>query len=403
MAAMQQVERTPGLVRGGTLHHIDVGFKYTGNDKAERKITKKNFEPLLGAILKGAGFGGTFTIVVGTYVKGTPHTRGLRIKSPTRLGLEITWHEGDNSNCLGMVVRVPPPMDPITFHSKLKAAEAAFDAEEQAQRELGRAAKNGNGSGNGQAFVHVAGPTPAKPRILPDLRAASHASPQPVDMSQPAKAATPTSQQEAQGPGPSPEPFVHDEINIELFMSEIAKSASPKGWVRVSVCASALRQHFNYRRGGQGSVLRSLVSRGHMSRVDNENFCLSKSWFQKLRPELVSSHEVSVSSSRQSADTPSTQKPAETLVPRTPSTSAALTPGQQIDRLATQVRKAQTRRARRQELAQEEASLASLIEMNTNRLNAVREEIGRLDEFLNSPETKTAEERFARISAALED
>lgn len=118
---MHTPHQAPGKVGNGN-STLPVELKLTGNQKIRDDISSPFFGEMR-ELIAAAGFAGEFTLLVQSKTKGTPHTKGLRVCSPGRYGVEITWHAGSNDNRILMSLSVPHGMDSFGFHNRLKQAE----------------------------------------------------------------------------------------------------------------------------------------------------------------------------------------------------------------------------------------------------------------------------------------
>ena len=385
---MQMHGQAPGEVQGRT-RELRATVNLIGNQKVMRHVSK-NFVPQMSELLTEAGFGGKFTIRVDRYAKGTPHTKGLRIKSPSKLGLDITWHEGSNDNCIAMCVLVPHPLDRMSFHSKLKAAQAGLNARDEAEEEV------------------LAGPpglivmAPHVPAILPDL------TPKPLVVLAELQSFVETADN-------TRERFVEDPERVELFMMEIVDSASPGGWVPTSVCSKVI-QSTGYPTKGVSSVFRSLVGAGHLDKVPTmkrgvEGFRITKTWLDKLRPPQAAVEErvvpiVPPAAPRVQAVVPET---APSLAsPRTNGSHAPskllkhIPASEQIKHLSAIAEKVSRHRARQAELNAELESIDQLIALQSMRRKKILEDLVKVDTYLSQPDVTEAEAKFAQVSAILQ-
>lgn len=385
MLQQTQSQQRPGRVVSSA--RVAVDFKYNGNHKMEKRINKHNFERELSAVLREAGYAGCFTVTIQSPAKGTTHTKGLRIKSTTRFGVEITWHEGSNDNCLQMCLSCPHQTTPTEFHSKLKAAHAAVEALESFESE---------------PEVSVPAPQSATvvtlrpPQVLPDVSQETAAR---------VEALTPPALAPMKLATHQRERFIDDETNVEIFMMEVIEHASPKGWVKTAVCSKALVR-LGYSVNGTGPVIKSLVNRGHLKRPErgdnnkiDDNYMIAPHWFEKLRP----GHMPPPEEKEQAPDlkpTVAAAKPAQQTV-QAASNPPVSTPADRLTQLAKLAKSAEGKRKRLGEVQGEMKAIEDLIVMQTTRLETLRSEEASICSALARPEYRDAEERFAQVNKLL--
>ncbi len=393
MQPSTQYNQAPGE-RQGQNHSADAVIKLTGNPQVMRHVTK-GFIPELTGLIHRAGFGGTFTVRVDTYAKGTPHTKGLRIKTPSKWGLDITWHEGSNDNCIAMCIMVPAPLDRMSFHSKLKAAQAALAAEDEAEEAL--------------PHIVLAG-SPPTPVILPDLTTKP---PQVLGVAPPQTLNGSKHESFEEAADNARERFVDDSERVELFMLEIIGEASPEGWVPTSLCSKVI-QSAGYLKG-LSSVFRSLVAANHLERVPTqrgglEGFRITKRWLEKLRPEAVVKERIIPSAA------PVAQRVQEVVEEVVPVSASPKLNGshvqpekllkqvpasEQIKHLSAVADKVRRQRVRQTELKDELAGIDHLMALQTARRAKIVEDLAKVNSYLSQPEVTEAEAKFAQVSAIL--
>lgn len=251
---MQRTEagRSPGLVSSAGM--VPITFKMGGNPNLIRQLSK-GFEPALKALLASAGYAGTFNVFVQTTIKGTPHTKGLRVLSPERHGVAISWHEGSNDNCIRLSISAPRDTDAFAFHSRLKRAEATDDDEPA--------------------------DTPASGKIVDFRKPGFHPTP-PASFSDQIVEANGKKDSTEPAPAIDGIPFVDDPANIELFMLEIRLFLDDTGRVRRSVCQTVLQQtHFADQ---HAVVITQLLEREHLRPTSEPDlFQVSVEWLRRLQ------------------------------------------------------------------------------------------------------------------------
>ncbi|MBI2030199.1 hypothetical protein HYT05_01110 [Candidatus Kaiserbacteria bacterium] len=112
-----------------------VSFKRLGNDRIAQDISP-GFYPELRKLLLEAGYAGEFQIFVQTKVKGNSHTKGLHFTQANQYSVTLTWHEGDNSNCIQMSLsQLKVATDGYALFTALKAAEKKIAETEEVEDE----------------------------------------------------------------------------------------------------------------------------------------------------------------------------------------------------------------------------------------------------------------------------
>ena len=222
------IHQHPGIVNQGRLapglETVPL-LKFVGNQKIYQKDVSSDLHTQLINLLLKSGFGGTFTVVVMTKVKGTPHTRGLHVRSANAKGVVITWHQGSNDNNIQMLVCVPSRYDPMHFFSLLKQTEQCL--------------------GQQKVFEAVVSSARADPQLrlepgnidsIPatvEALAMSDESACPVEMRLVANNQGPLGVQEGFKYKPGPDA-------IELLMDELRGLATPEGVVSMERCREIL-------------------------------------------------------------------------------------------------------------------------------------------------------------------
>ncbi len=364
---------------------VPVGFKYHGNEKAEGRLNKRRFEKKFATLARVAGYAGTFHIHLVNFVKGTAHTKGLRIRSPGRDRVEITWHEGSNDNCLLMYIAAfPPHLPPVQLHSRLKAAQAGKLALDQHEAEVVALPAGDKEGATGQRTdandvgVHI-------PQLLGDEQ---------------------LQQESARVEAVAVETchmFMGDAELIAVCMLEIFGQVDEKGWIGAVKCAGIL-EAFGYSPRTADRILHSLVIAGHLisSGKDRQRFALRPTWLERFRP---SEPEAKVEQPAR-PQAPASPPPVETVQP-SEAGIAELAPAKivsqtaRFDQLSKLAKRAERARTRRGELAAEIAAHEELIRGYSARRDAVQKDLALLDGFLGQSDVKDAEAKFAQISALL--
>lgn len=233
--SMATVHHLPGRVATPN-SSVPLEFNFSGNPRAERKSVSKRFKDELTDLLRSAGYAGTFNLVLGQYVKGTSHTKGLRIKSPTVHGIELTWHEGSNDNCLSMILCVPRHENVEHFHAKLKQALTSAPA-----------AKDEDVAEEGMRMTTI------------------------------------ESASKSSDPGGN-EP---DQTLVELFVEEVVKQIDAFGSASRQVCLDVIEQ-FGVAKEMANATLSSLVQYGHLAANGDDAFELGAPWRDKFKKTTVS-------------------------------------------------------------------------------------------------------------------
>ncbi|MDB5194463.1 MAG: hypothetical protein JWN50_477 [Parcubacteria group bacterium] len=118
-------------------YNIELG----GSESMQRILEKRNdLVSELSAILRQAGIpGGKFSLNVTTTVKGTAHSKGLRIGKfvTDRRSVEVFWHPGSNDRRFQLLLTTPNGMNVERFHDSLVRAHDELEATKKSP--------NGNG------------------------------------------------------------------------------------------------------------------------------------------------------------------------------------------------------------------------------------------------------------------
>lgn len=246
-------------VPGGSVAKIGPGIvelEIHGSETIKKDISR-GFQPALASLLKRAAFAGNFSVLVRTKIRGSQHTRGLRIGSPETQGVSITWHEGDNGNRIEMLLHRPGDgdVDSFGFHNRLVRAWKAAGEESVVEKV-----------------------------------AASESSRMPSMDPPPEKAKANTQKNDhpnAADTSKRYERFVDNADNVQLFMLEIAELALPDGRVMRRACGAVLDKTFGLRTKGNGAIVRSLLNGGFLLPVDEDWLRIPAEWMEKLRPAPV--------------------------------------------------------------------------------------------------------------------
>src|SRR3989338_2611414 len=249
---MSETTRAPGAVTraGGVLTTI----KRTGNDQIGLQLSVRFYEELK-HLIETAGFAGTFTIMVRTKVKGTAHTKGLKISSPEIHAVRVTYHGGSNDNCIEMLLSRPGDMASFGFHARLITAQKKL-----LQADVGAADE----------------------KVVPLKRPADSVSP-PASPQQPPTRLVPSTTPVDESITTDIQHFADDLENIQIFLLEVLPHVLANGRVLKRQCLGALHS-FGYRAGGIGRIFTAIVSRGPLVIVDDNWVEIPAAWMEKLRP-----------------------------------------------------------------------------------------------------------------------
>lgn len=239
-----------------------------GEQKALRRITP-GFYVALENLLRKAGFnGGRFVVNYQRMGKGTAHTHGLRLRSPSAFGVTFTWHEGSNDNCFTLSIRSPNGMEHHAFYARLKEALSLGESQQLREYEQPPSADEVSES----QTDHSTG------KILPDLKFLPKKE---EDSTESIESVSSVSDSVAQPM------FADDEQNVELFLIEAVRLADLNGQIMVEACTHILKRDFQKK--GTSSIVRSLIARGHLLETGDTSLVqIAPHWLAKFRPQFVS-------------------------------------------------------------------------------------------------------------------
>lgn len=317
-------------------------LRFSGDDRMEKafKRTKKRFELEMSAVLKEAGFGGQFGVIIAARIKGTAHHKGLRIGAPHEhlRSVEIRWQEGSNDERFALRLGAPHGMNSMEFHTRLdEALKAINDRVDKAVSKL----------------------QPKTPPVAAKIGADV------VVMHQSVRA-------EASETG-----------GVEHLMRVIHELAPDFGLVSRDQCLEVLAE------SGAGSAFAGLVDEGHLSPLEGseEMFSIAEHWRVKFAPASAPA-EVLLSPAQ------ATQAPPEESAPL-PDFLA------QLNDLTLRVRRADEYRKKLIRICAEIAHAKRRIEEETARLKELEPQQLEAEEFLTSPDLKQAEDALAAAGLAI--
>lgn len=213
----------PGLVSPTAKEHVPVTLKVTGRDQFRPLIPEEARQELAQAI-DFAGFAGDFTLAVLGKVKGTSHTKGLRIRSAQKDAVEITSQFGDNGSCVECKLIVPHRFNSLVFYSKLKEAHAAMTDDERPKRVSGK--------------TNVVPLHPDQPPAPSGVVAAT-----PTTEGSAAETITPAVSRALED---SHVGFIQREDDVKLFMLYV-KEREEGGRITVQACTTILIEEFGFK------------------------------------------------------------------------------------------------------------------------------------------------------------
>ncbi len=188
----------------------------------------------MGNLLAKAGMAGTFEAHFHIWKAGSAHTKGLRLLSPHRQCVQLSYQYGDNSTCAVFGIHPPADMDRDVFHARLREAIHLEETGEEPP-------------------AHNA--TDVLMKILGD---------------------EPTSLSLAKAPDEPVAPPVHDERKnsrfisdpekVELFMLELQPHLQPDGSVDEGRCKQILIKDFGIAERGVHHSIYALIGRGKLRR-----------------------------------------------------------------------------------------------------------------------------------------
>lgn len=208
----------PGKVSQSAADGIRASLKITGPEQFRGLFPPRAVEDLSKAV-DFAGYGGTFTLVLLGKVKGTAHTKGLRIRSPQKDSVEITSQFGDNGSCVECKLIVPHHINSLVFYSKLKEAYTAMEETERPKK-----------------------PTTNVVPLHPDVQlpaAGSSAAPAAIAPAA-TEEATPLKQGVQSHVG-----FIQRDDDVKLFMLYVSERAKD-GRITVQACTTILIEEFGF-------------------------------------------------------------------------------------------------------------------------------------------------------------
>lgn len=366
---------------------IPITFKYNGQVLIIKELGRE-FEKSLTQLLRRANVAGPFVVTCAAKVKGRPHTQGLTIGSPNgkHRAVEMCWQEGSNDGRYSFLISCPSGTDAMGFHSRLKAAHAALDAEDETYQ-----VPKPPGKEDGFA-VHVAEHHTGKETVV-SVNFTPSAAPVARKEESSSNVVGANDAFAAAADKAKAEPrFVDDPLAIGLFLDECLKYATPTGMVPRVVCANILKEHFRYIR--TGSVFESLVMKGHLEAIhgDKTHYQISAPWLTRLRPDPASD-AVSAAIVAQPSAAETIQKPQDLAKVELddPRTLAA--------RIGEWTKKAKMAADLRKRLAEVEGELKGIDSLRQSAL----ERRARFEAALKRPEIVEAEQVLAAIQKALPD
>ncbi len=362
---------------------IPITFRYNGQETIIKTLGRK-FETSLTQLLREANVAGSFVVTCATKVKGRPHMQGLTIGSPNgkHRSVEVCWQEGGNDGRYSMLLSCPHGMDPMEFHSRLKAAEAALDAAEtdsDTSRDLPPIHVEEDHTGRGVVTSINFG----KPEKTPES-------------GQPANVVGPKDDfaQAAEKAQKSIIRFADNESAVELFVEECLKYSDVDGRVLRAVCWKVLKESFQYTR--TGSICEALVTRGHLVVLDGDKdrYQIPEAWLKRFRPSAAS-ERIPAASTTKSETAPGISKP---VVEKT-SPSGEPTPRSKslADDIAELAKKAQTAAKLRKSL---EEIKVELVHVDSLRQGILARQ-AKIEAMLQRPDLLDAEEKLAVIQKTL--
>lgn len=356
-------------------------------DSSNTQLTKrldKEFEEEMQLLLMAAGFGGTFIVTVCRRAKGSAHTKGLNIKSPSNHGVVITWHKGSNDNNIEMVLGLPRGIGAASFHQKLKAAERLLCEQEDFEDGL-------------RDRIH------GKDHTHEDSNSKDESSVVELPAAETGKVTETAAPKEEQTTKRGP----RGDTELRLFFDEIVENcrSSHNGIIPRDSCLAILRREFNWESAySTGPAIKRLVARGHLEIVSKTCYKMGSRWLRmyadKLPPAPASlePEQVEVSEPvpvQTSAEVP-TQKPVASGAGKEQANVQA-----GFDQLKKRAGIAGRYRARLKEIENESATLAELREQHEKREAALHKESERIQTALLRPDLVGVEEKFASISELL--
>lgn len=366
---------------------IEPSLKIIGHPGISREIAGGFTKKLTDLLLK-AGFGGEFTVVAQTKVKGTPFTKGLHVKSPNARGATITWHHGSNDNNIQMLLCAPPHYDPMRFFSLIKSAEAVLAGE--VEEEVTIVASTSVGAAAAAAAVRADVPT------VTDVSPVESGRVDPVEP--PAASKENSSEPLGIEAGYKYRP---DPDAAELIVEELAKLADSNGKVAREHCRALLTGTFGFPTARLGPVYKSLISRGYLQPVDGveESLRIGVAWMKKYFPNVAVTVAPPPEPITESAPVERSPQPQfrEMPVAKLAPNPAAV----EVQKLARRAQIAAGKRKRLGDIRNELTQLDELIRIQTERRTSLLEERGLLSDQLTQADLCDAEDRFAAIQRIL--
>lgn len=314
-----------------------LSLNISGKEKMVREFgADKDFKHELEQLLAYCGFGGPFTVIVDTRIKGRPHTQGFQLGSPNlnRRSVEVRWQSGGNDTRFSLQVTVPHGMEPIEFHTRLDQALKEREAGDEHDGEV-----------NGIALD-----------ALPE-----HPAQQDVMVQ---------------------ESIELTEVDIELFLREILPTATAAGVVTRQICVDVLTQ---LGRQDYDADLQALIAAKHLDVGRTKAFlCIPADWLAKLRTSSEPAErpvEVAIPQPAQQVETP--PSPGNLLA--------------EVEKLSKIVEKAQEHRTNLPNLQREVSEIEETIAQSNARLEVIRPQLAEAEAFLANPEVKQAEQMLTTL------
>ncbi len=385
----QHGHQHPGqVVRMGGAQPLPT-FNFIGSHRLlDRLPNRREFLFDLTEVLVKAGFGGDFTVVVRTPVKGTSHTKGLTIKSPHKDGVLIHAHYGSNDSNIEILLVCPAfQRDPHKFSSFLKEAAVALTTEDEDAvrvrlRSYQAASNNDNRFNN---FVH------RLTKMLPaPTQEARQAAPLPAPSTPPpapaAEVAPPSAMAMAltEAAVARRVPLYKDDDMLILFLGEVAPLRDGRGFVARNKCLDLLVEHgLSETKNGSGSVLKGLLNRGVFTTAatSSDRLAISALWLDRLGLSTPASQTTQV------------QVPAPA--------AASLNLGNLV---ALQKRGEEIRglRARQKGLDARVGTAQTTVDEQRARLRTAEAELAKLEQERTFVETSLADPEVAQVESVLE-
>lgn len=323
-----------------------------GDDRMERKFkrSRKGFEADMIALLKRAGFGGSFgAVIASSRVKGSAHNKGLRLGAPymnTRM-IEVLWQQFGNDESFAIKVNVPHGVDTMEFHAKLDAVLQEMGDEAEIAKQKAQPA-----------------PKPA-PQI--DAKIINH---------------------------PAKDRKVVAEEGITPAMRLLREFAPNYGQVSRDDCLEVLQAL-----GEPLPIFELLVSGRHLVAMpgSDELFKIGENWLSDKAASSPVQKSPAAPAPQQNDAMNEVAKFVGGLAPKP--APVAQTPDLlgQLKELQALVQRATEEQARLRSTSKEIEEINTLIAEKTARLRALEAERFEAEEFLTSPEYRKAEEALSII------